>query len=181
MLACALAVGVSFADVADRSLALVVARPVIAGQAIRDGDLREALVGSDAPDATIAASRRSSMVGRTAAVDLVPGAFLAPAQLATGPATGTGQAVVGATLKQGQFPVELAVGDRVLAVRLPTASEAATVTTVRADPIAGTVVGIRQLDAGGGIAVSLAVAPDVAPSVAIAGARSELSLVLAPR
>jgi Flp pilus assembly protein CpaB len=179
MLACALAAGVSFSNVANRTPVLVVARPVTAGQVIQSTDLREALVGSDAQGATIAADRRSSIIGRTAGVDLVEGAILAPAQLADGPAAGTGQAVVGATLKEGQFPVELSVGDRVLAVRLPSAS--ATAGGDPPTPISATVVGVRPLDAGGGVAVSLAVTPNLAPELAVAGARSELSLVLAPR
>jgi Flp pilus assembly protein CpaB len=181
MLACALAAGVSFSNVANRTPVLVVARPVTAGQVIQSTDLREALVGSDAQGATIAASRRSSIIGRSAGVELVEGAILDPALLADGPAAGTGQAVVGATRKEGQFPVELSVGDRVLAVRLPSASATAGGDPPTPTPISATVVGVRPLDAGGGVAVSLAVGPDLAPKLAVAGARSELSLVLAPR
>lgn len=180
MIACALAAGLTFTTAADRSPVIVIARPVTAGSTIESSDLREELVGSSPAGSSVAASRRSSIVGRTAAVDLVPGSLLASNQVADGPAAGTGQAVVGATLKEGQFPVELGAGDRVLAIVLPSES---------ADParasmpvsVAATVVGLRPLDDGGGIAVSLAVAPTDAPSLAIAGASARLSLVLAPR
>jgi len=180
MLACALAIGVLFARVADRSPVLVVAHPVRAGQVIGRGDLREQLVGSSTGASTIAASQRSAVVGRVAAVDLVAGSFLAPGQLAEGPAAGTGKAVIGATLKQGQYPVELADGAKVLAVVLPSES-ADQGSGLASSPIEATVVGIRPLDDGGGIAISLAVAPDRSSALAIAGARSRLTIVLAPR
>lgn len=180
MLACALGAGVAFTTAADRSPVLVVARPVTAGSTIESSDLREELVGSSPAASTVAASRRASIVGRTAAVDLVPGSLLSSSQVSDGPAAGTGQAVVGATLKEGQFPVELGVGDHVLAIVLP--SESADPTGgATPTPIAATVVGVRPLDDGGGIAVSLAVRPDQAPALAVAGARARLSLVLAPR
>jgi Flp pilus assembly protein CpaB len=180
MLACALGAGVAFTSAADRSPVLVVARPVTAGSTIESSDLREVLVGSSPAASTVAASRRSSIVGRTAAVDLVPGSLLSSSQVADGPAAGTGQAVVGATLKEGQFPVELGVGDHVLAIVLP--SESADPTgAATPTPIEATVVGVRPLDDGGGIDVSLAVRPDQATPLAVAGARARLSLVLAPR
>jgi Flp pilus assembly protein CpaB len=180
MIACALAAGVAFTTAADRSPALVIARPVTAGSTIESSDLREELVGSSPAGSTVAANRRSSIVGRTAAVDLLPGSLLSSGQVADGPAAGTGQAVVGATLKEGQFPVELGVGDRVLAIVLPSES-AEPSGAVTPSSVSATVVGVRPLDDGGGIAVSLAVAPDRAPSLAVAGARARLSLVLAPR
>jgi hypothetical protein len=181
MLACALTAGVLFSNLSDRSAALVVARPVTTGKVIGAGDLREALVSSNTDGATVPASQLSSVVGRIAAVDLVPGAFLAPGQLATGPTVATGQAVVGATLKEGQFPVDLAVGNRVLAVTLPPDALAGMGTSITPAPVAASVVGMRPLDSGGGVVVSLAVAPDKASSLAVVGARSLLTLVLAPR
>lgn len=182
MAACALAGGLAFAKVADRSPVLVIAQPVRAGEVIEAADLREVLVGSNPSGSTIAASQRSSVVGRTAAADLVVGSFLARGQLATGPVAGTGQVVIGATLKEGQFPIELATGDRVLVVVLPLESaEAVGATTSGPKPVEANVVGIRPLDDGGGVAISLAVAPAQAPALAIAGARSRLTLLLAAR
>lgn len=180
MVACALSAGVAFTTAAERSPVLLVARPVTAGSTIKSSDLRERLVGSNPAGSTVAASRRSSIVGRTAAVDLVPGSLLSLSQVADGPAAGTGQAVVGATLKEGQFPIELGVGDRVLAIVLSSESSDPN-GTAPPPPVSATVVGVRPLQDGGGVAVSLAVAPDEAPPLAVAGARGRLSLVLAPR
>ena len=180
MIACALGIGILFATVADRSPVLVVAQPVRAGEVIEQGDLREQLVDSSASGSTIAASQRSAIVGRPAAVDLVAGSFLAPGQLAEGPTAGTGQAVIGATLKEGQYPIEISDGAKVLAVVLPSESADPAPTTTPS-PTAATVVGIRPLDDGGGIAISLAVAPERSSALAIAGARSRLTIVLAPR
>lgn len=182
MIASALGTGVVFAQAADRSPVLVVAQPVRAGQVIESGALGEQLVGSRPGGSTIAASQRSAIVGRTAAADLVVGSFLAPGHLADGPVAGSGRAVIGATLKEGQYPVELADGDRVLAVVIPPESADATgAPTTLPAPTEATVVGVRRLDDGGGIAISLAVAPDRSSTLAIAGARSRLTIVLAPR
>jgi len=182
MLACALAAGVLFARVADRSAVLVVSQPVRAGQVIESAALGERLVGSRPGGSTIAASERSAIVGRTASVDLVAGSLLAPGHLADGPVAGTGRAVIGATLKEGQYPVELSNGDRVLAVVIPPdSSDAAGAPTTVPAPTPATVVGVRRLDDGSGIAISLAVAPDRSPTLAIAGAKSRLTIVLAAR
>ena len=180
MIGCALGIGILFVTVADRSPVLVVAQPVRAGEVIEQGDLREQLVDSSASGSTIAASQRSAIVGRPAAVDLVAGSFLAPGHLAEGPTAGTGQAVIGATLKEGQYPIEISDGAKVLAVVLP-AESADPAPTTTPSPTAATVVGIRPLDDGGGIAISLAVAPERSSALAIAGARSRLTIVLAPR
>ena len=180
MLASALGAGLAVASAGDRTPVLVVARAVPAGEVIEGPDLREVLVGSRPAESTIDASERATIIGRTASVELVAGSFLARGQLAAGPAAGTGQAVIGATLKEGHFPVELADGDEVLAVVLPPES-ADTTGAAAPTSIAARVVGIRSLDDGGGIAVSLAVAPDRAPALAAAGARARLTLVLAPK
>jgi hypothetical protein len=179
MLACALGIGVAFANAAERTPVLVVDHPIRVGQTIEASDLREVLVGSTPANATIAASRRATVIGRTAAVDLAEGSLLAPSQLTSGPAAETGRAVIGASLKSGQYPAELAAGDRVLVITLPPDSETSTDRTSTPSAIAATVVGVHTTDSGE-VSVSLAVDPDEATQLAIAGARQRLSVVLAP-
>jgi Flp pilus assembly protein CpaB len=171
-----------YASLGDRQAVLTVAGPVTAGEVIEPADLGEALVASDAPGAVVAAERRSEIVGRTAAVDLVPGSFLAGQQVADAPLAGSGEAVVGAVLAPGSFPLDLGRGDRVIAVSVP-AEAAEAVPSGRAVPsVPATVVAIQQQpDSGGGVAVSLAVAPDDAATLSLAGAQGRVTLVLAPR
>lgn len=103
---------------------------------------------------------------------------MAPSMVTSGPASATGRAVIGASLRDGQFPAELVAGDRVQVVVLPSETATGDVSSPSA-PIDATVVGIRPLDQGG-VSVSLAVDPSDAADLAVAGARSRLSLVLAP-
>ena len=180
LLGCSLAAAVLYANVGDRHAVLVVDRPVVAGQEITAADLGEALVSGDGAGTTIAAGDTDRIIGRVAAVDLVRGSFLGPGHLADGPLADSGDAVIGATLREGQYPLGLTDGDRVLAVVLPPES-APDEETSDASPVEATVVAVGELSDLGGIAVSLAVAPDDAPRVAVAGARGRLALVLVPR
>lgn len=177
---CSLAAAVLYANAGDRHAVLVVGRPVAAGQEITAADLREALVSADGGGATIAASEADRIIGSIAAVDLVRSSFLAPGHLADGPLAGSDDAVIGATLREGQYPLGLADGDRVLAVVLPPESSPDAEGSATA-AVGATVIAVGELSDLGGIAVSLAVQPDDAPRIAIAGARGRLALVLAPR
>lgn len=92
---------------------LVVARPVSAGQVVRAEDLGVVRISPAVGAATIPASGRAGVVGRTAAVGLVPGSVLAPSQLGASSSVQAGQAVVGIALKVGQAPAGLRAGTRV--------------------------------------------------------------------
>lgn len=181
VLGSALAAAVLYANVGNRHAVLVVDRSVPVGQEITAADLGEALVSGDgAVRATIPSADAGRIVGRFAAVDLVAGSFLASGHLADGPLAGSDDAVIGATLREGQYPLGVTDGDRVLAVVLPPESAPAE-ETPDAVPVEATVVAVGELSDLGGIAVSLAVQPDDAPRVAIAGARGRLALVVVPR
>ena len=96
-----------------RVAALAVARPVAAGAELTAADLREVEVSAGAGLALVPASRRAAVIGRRAAVALVPGALLTEAQLGAGPDLAPGTVLVALALRAGQFPPALAVGDRV--------------------------------------------------------------------
>jgi hypothetical protein len=160
---------------------VVAAQPVAVGEVIQARDLTTARIATDAGVATIPASDEASLVGRAAAVALVPGAVVAPADVASGPQLGSAQAVVGATLKEGQAPLGLRAGDTVLIVPMPSQQQSSTAATPQT-PWSGTVVAVAPVpDSGGSITVSLAVLPDAAATVAVAGAQGDLALVLEPR
>ncbi len=171
-----------FASLGDRQAVLSVVGPVLAGEVIEPGDLGEALVAADTPAAVVPAERRDEIIGRTAAVDLVAGSLLADPQLGEPPLANSGEAVVGAVLAPGAFPLGLRRGDRVVAVTVP-AEAAAAAPSGRAVPsVPATVVAVEeQPDSGGGVAVSLAVPPDDAAALSLAGAQGRMTLVLEPR
>ena len=178
----ALASGLLYANLGDRHPVVAIARPVAAGKVIQQGDLSQALVRSSDGIRTLPWSSRSSIVGRTAAVGLVPGSLLNPAQLAIAATIDGSDAVVGAVLRRGQFPAGLRSGDIVLAIVLPPEAASATGQGHVDPPITATIAAIGQVaDSGGGVSVSLAVSPGDAVAVAVAGSRGRLTLVLAPR
>ena len=182
MVISALAAGLLYADLGNRRPLVAIARPVAAGQVIQRGDLTQVLVGSVGGIRTMQWSGRASVIGRTAAVSLVPGSLLNPSQLATGTAIDPASAVVGAVLKPGQFPAGLRSGDKVLAIVLPLDAATATGQGRIDPPIAVIVAAIDKFaDRSGGLSVSLAVSPGDAATLAVAGARGRLTLVLAPR
>lgn len=178
----ALVAGLLYANIGNRHPVIAIARPVAAGQIIQATDLHEVLAGSVDGIRTTPWSSRASVVGRTAAVSLIPGSLLNPSQLATGPAIDPAAAVVGAVLKPGQFPAGLRSGDKVLAIVLPPEAASATGQADVDPPIAATVAAIETLpDSAGSVSVSLAVPPGDSATLAVAGARGRLALVLAPR
>jgi hypothetical protein len=182
MVVSALAAGLLFAGLGDKHPVIGVARSVAVGQVIQEDDLKQTLAGSADGVRTMPWSSQSSVIGRTAAVGLVPGSLLNPGQLATGTAVDPADAVVGAVLKPGQFPAGLRPGDTVLAIVLPPEAASDTGQGRIEPPITATVASISPLaDSGGGLSISLAVSPGDASVLAVAGARGRLSLVLAPR
>lgn len=60
----------------DRDLVLAVERPVAAGAVIGDGDVRAVRISADPALQPVPAAERASVVGQTAAVQLVPGGLL---------------------------------------------------------------------------------------------------------
>lgn len=100
---------------------LVAAGPVPAGHVITGDDVRATSVAGDVR--AIAASDVSTVVGRTAAVDLVPGQLLNRDMLTAAAVPAAGQAMVGLALAPGRFPADgLRPGDRVHAVAVPAAT-----------------------------------------------------------
>lgn len=177
----ALAAMALYGNVGDRQPVLAVARPVAVGQVIAAADLTVVRVAADPGVRRIPAAQRSRIVGRTAGVALTPGGLLAPAQLADGPTLPPGSVVVGALLKPGQFPTGLHQGDSVLVVPLGSTTPVAMLGGQASDaakPIRAVVAGVENVrDGGGTTTVSLAVVPELAPTVAAAGAEGRLSVM----
>ncbi len=183
MAASALVAALLYAGLGDRQAVLTVVEPVAAGQVIELAHLGESQVAVDAAQAVVEADQRDEVVGRVAAVDLVAGSLLADQQVADVPPAPSGEAVVGAVLPPGAFPLDLRRGDRVIAVLVPTdATEGDDPGGEAVPSTPATVVAVEdQPDSGGGVAVSLAVTPEDAAALSVGGAQGRLTLVLAPR
>lgn len=177
MLASAFAAAVLYSDAGERSAVLQIAHRVAAGEMIEAGDFTEALVASDVRGATVPASQAASLVGRVAAVDLVPGSLLAPGQVSDRSPSAATDAVVGAVLDEGYYPRGVGIGDRVLLVEISNDSDTAETST---PPVQATVVSVVDGVDIGSISISLAVPPADARRFAVAAARGRLTIVLAP-
>lgn len=166
-----------------RQEVLAVARPVAAGQVIAAQDLRIVRVSAAEGVAPVQASRSSSVVGKTAAVPLVPGTLLVGGQVGPPSALQAGQAIVGLALKAGQAPASLPPGTRVQVVD--------TLKSANGDAPRPLVVTASAVVAPGGegavkpstnatIVVSLIVPAADAPAVAAAAQDGQISLVVLP-
>ncbi|MFE9558438.1 SAF domain-containing protein [Streptomyces sp. NPDC006692] len=88
----------------ERTPVLVMARDVAAGTVIQDADLVEASVALDPALKAIGTGQRAQVVGKRAAVELLPGALLAPGQVTSRTLVHPDEQLVGLNLKPGQLP-----------------------------------------------------------------------------
>jgi len=175
--ASAFTVAVLYSDAGERQSVLAVAQPVAAGQIIEADDLREVRVATDGSVSTVAATASADVVGRTASVALVPGALLTEDQFGDAPLFDPSEAVFGAVLAEGRYPVELRAGDRVLLYELPGSND----TAKPIEAVRATVVAVRDGQTPGSISATLSVAAGDAGAMATAAGQDRLILVLAPR
>lgn len=147
----------------DRTLVLAIARPVQAGAVIQASDLQAVSAAQDSGLKLIPAIQKDQVVGRTAAVPLVAGSFLVPAQLGKASFPPSGQAAATLALKPGQYPESLAAGAHVMiympAVKDSTAADAAP------RKVAASVVSVSA-SADDGALVSLVLSESDAPTLA---------------
>ncbi|MDG4821865.1 SAF domain-containing protein [Asanoa sp. WMMD1127] len=108
---------------------LAVARQVPQGTALTADDLVTVQVAGGAGLAPVPASQQAQVVGKRAAVPLVPGSLLTMAQLTDKPLLSQGQQQVALGLRANQVPARrLLPGDRVILVGTPEKGEAPAVT-----------------------------------------------------
>ena len=164
-----------YGSAADTVAALAVARPVAAGHALVDADLREVEVRTGPGVALVPAARRSALIGRRPANPLVAGSLLSEAQLAPDRVLEAGTVVAAVALKAGQFPPGLVPGDRVDVVVTAGSAGAVIATGAR-------VAGVVAASGPGGqaAAVSLVVADAVGPDLVAAAGAGQVGLLLAP-
>jgi len=181
ILALALA-GVVVAERVDtRVSVLAAARAVNAGQVMTVADIVVVKVATDAKVPTVPVSRHSSVVGQVAAVPLVAGTLLAPAQLG-GPAwPAAGQAVIAVPVKPGRLPSGLGAGSRVTVLAIPAGAPggigvAATATAPALAQAGATVVSVQEAaDQSGTTVVTVVLA--AADAVRMASSSGDMTLV----
>ena len=162
---------------------LAVVHPVGAGEVVQAGDLATVRVTLAGGIRAVPATRRGTVVGRRAAVDLVPGTLLSPAELGPARRVAAGRAVTGVALKAGQFPDGLRAGDVVMVLRAAPGT-ASTADGPGSAPLPLLASAARVVTVGGGrdpmgtTLVSLEVDATQAPAVATASAAGQVSLVL---
>ena len=172
--ACGLVGAVAATSTSDRHPVVAVARRVPAGHAIEQADLTRSMVSVDRAEAVVPGADLGRLVGQVALVDLVPGSLLAPGQFGGSRPSTPGQAVIGATVKEGQFPMDLQIGSPVSVVILPDAAQTGAVSPL---PVRATVVALGRSTQGGPMPVSLSVPPEAATGLAVAGAQGRVALV----
>jgi hypothetical protein len=174
-------VGLQLAS-SDRSPVLAVARPVEAGSEITEADLVVAQVGDDPSLSPIPLSAKSSVLGRTAAVDLRPGTLLVQSSLGEASVVGDGESLVGVEVPASAAPVgSLRSGDRVQLVEVARPGEP------RPDGDAPVITEgrvLRVTASGSGTAtttqLSVVVPKDAGPAVAAASTGRRIAVVVIP-
>jgi hypothetical protein len=161
---------------------LAVARAVEVGDVLTEADLTTVRITVDPALKPIGANKPDQVVGRHAAVALVPGTLLTAEQLTDRAYPGPGQQLVGISLSQDRLPHErLAPGASVLLVI--TTDDNVTQQQPAAGPplnIAATVTDVAAGSKDGTMLVNVTVADRDGPLVAARAAAGRIAVVLAP-
>jgi hypothetical protein len=180
---CGLAFAVASARMSTGSEVLAIAQPVPAGQTLTAPDVRVVRV-SVVPGLTpVLAGAEGTVLGRPAAVALVPGTLLTSADVGAPPTGAAGYAAVALALKAGAFPPSLSPGDTVAVVPVAASGSGGggpltgNLATVRA-----VVLEVSQAPSGSSAdsVVTLQVNPSDAPEVAQLAAAGQAALVQMP-
>jgi len=169
-----------------RQAVLAVRRPVAAGQVIAPEDLRQVRVSTADGITPVPVSRSATVVGKSAAVALVPGTLITSDHVGAPSSLQSGQAIVGVALKAGQAPAALPPGTRVQVI---TTVKGGGTDQARPVVLTSSAVVAPAAAANGAQAkpttsaitvVSLIIPANEAPAVAAAAADGQVSLVALP-
>jgi hypothetical protein len=174
----ALGAAALYAYVSQSQPYLAVARDVPMGAQLSAADLVTVHINPDPALAVIPAGRSAEVIGRYAAVPLMPGMLLAEEALTDQQIPAPGEQVVGVALQPGQMPsTPLHPGDRVLLVTTGE-EQADDGTPVPAPTVAATVVHVAAGGRNGSLTVSVAVPEQDGPLVARLSGEGRLVVVL---
>ncbi len=171
----------AFADASlhlgSREEVLVVSEPLAAGQVITASDLETVRVSTGTGLQVVPAVEEASVVGAPVAVPLVAGSLLTRAEVGSTAPVASGSDVVAVGLKAGQYPPDLAPGDRVQVV--PVTSPSSSSLTPAGSPVSATVlaVDVASVESDSPTVFSLQVSRRDADEVAALAAANEASLI----
>jgi hypothetical protein len=171
----------AFADASlhlgSREEVLVVSEPLAAGQVITSSDLETVRVSTGSGLQVVPAVEEASVVGSPVAVPLVAGSLLTRAEVGSTAPVASGSDVVAVGLKAGQYPPDLAPGDRVRVV--PVTSPSSSSLTPTGSPVSATVlaVDVASVESDSPTVFSLEVSTSDADEVAALAAANEASLI----
>jgi hypothetical protein len=171
----------AFADASlhlgSREEVLVVSAPLAAGQIITSSDLETVRVSTGTGLQVVPVGDEASVVGSPVAVPLVAGSLLTHAELGTTAPVASGSDVVAVGLKAGQYPPDLAPGDRVQVV--PVTSPSSSSLTPAGSPVSATVLAVEvaSVESDSPTVFSLQVSRRDADEVAALAAANEASLI----
>jgi hypothetical protein len=171
----------AFADASlhlgSREEVLVVSEPLAAGQVITSSDLGTVRVSTSSGLQVVPAGDEAGVIGSSVAVPLVAGSLLTRAEVGTTAPVASGSDVVAVGLKAGQYPPDLAPGDRVRVV--PVTSPSSSSLTPAGRPVSATVlaVDVASVESDSPTVFSLEVLTSDADEVAALAAANEASLI----
>jgi hypothetical protein len=161
---------------------LAVVRQVQVGAVVAQADLTTVGISGDPALRPIPAAQLGSVVGKYAAVELVPGTLLTEAELSNVPLAGPGTNVVSIGLPQESVPQQLAKpGTKVALVATPDQSllqQQPATSTGPPETINATIIDVRPGSKDGTVIVTVAVSPDDGPTVATLAAANRIAIVL---
>ena len=161
-----------------RRTVLVVRRPVAVGNVLSADDLGAVKLVPAKGMGFMAAAEEAKVLGRPAAVPLVPGGLLVVSQLGSPAGLGDGQAAVGLLLEPGRFPPGLRSGDHVAVVSAPTGPVATSMDSLRLGT--GVIEDVTSSATGGGVLARVRVDESMADRIAAEGAGRRVALVALP-
>ncbi|WP_329017477.1 SAF domain-containing protein [Micromonospora rifamycinica] len=169
--------GAAFAVTSVRATGsyLAIARPVEVGRVLTADDLVSVQVSGGAGLSPVPAKKRDEVVGKRAAVSLVPGSLLTMAQLTDAPLLGQGQQQIALGLEPSKVPArKLHPGDKVLLVSTPDEDADNQPSTTRFTATVIDAVTPENDD----VVVYLALAVRDVPAVVVLAAQDRIALVL---
>jgi SAF domain len=170
--------GIALVSVAKTSAYIAIAKPVAVGSTITPDELTTVQLSGGGGLTLIPAANLNTVVGRHAAVSLIPGTLLSPGQLTDKPLVGSDQAQVGIAVAARNLPATtLAPGEAIVLVPLTAPS-----TSGPAVPheYAATVVDVSAVGSDGSIVLHIAIAADLAPTIVALNAAGGIAIVLKP-
>lgn len=176
----AAAAGLLVIKAGHRVAAVEIAQEVGQGQRIPSSAIREVQISSDSGLDYVAWQYADKVAGVFAAVQIPAGTLLTPAMTSSSNNLAAGKVQVGLSLKPGQEPGSLLVGNTVEAFAVGTGSGCGASTSLNVPIATGTVTGASGAATSGGTSLTLAVPEADAGTLACYASAGDVAVTLVP-